>query len=838
MNKARLKSPTVQEVTIGALMHDIGKLVQRGSEARLAAGQMKRASDILPVYKGRHSHWHALWTDAFFDWIEEERLPWPTHFNPDWVRDMAVYHHRPLQAYPDAPERVITELVTVADRLASGFERKSRDTEKEASDLGRSAFRRTPLTAIIPSLELDDVGKSGCHLPGMLNADGMLPEPDRPGPEIGDKTIACYAEVLSGFREGWRQFTATPDLDPCRFEECLLSLMEKWLWAVPSSTVDEPDISLFDHSRTVAAFTAALFHHHTHRGDLMSSEALRDGTRPKFRFLVGDLSGLQSTLFGFSRERVSGLNRILRGRSLRFQFIADAGIRQSLQAFDMPWSAALQSAGGRFLILLPELGEQEMTSRTAYLRDRFDSWLARNYSGNLGLGLALSDPFAPHDLTKRIEEEDSTSALDRSRRVRDDLIAAGETAKLRQLRKPAELAVQPIDYRYGTCQACGIRPAELPEGEGPEAYCATCRSEEELGRRYPKAIAVTVSKGDDKDGIFGLSYGLHSDKLRSGQGWWIDRNDNGPFPSRSGHCHVPRFAKGDLERFRTLKDHSKLEEGDIKTFDALALHSVNDGRGREMLALLKADVDRLGRLLAAGTGARWSIARASALSRMIDGYFSTRLPTVLKQDFPNIYTVFAGGDDLLLLGPWQDIFDFALKLRDDFCKFSLNNPSVTLSASISLFDVKAPVSVASREADMRLSEVKENGRNGISAIETSPMSWDKFREALDNARRLDGFIRDEILSTATLYRLLALSDAATRIADHSARPQDHAWRARLGYTLVRNLPNFRDDARQGAVFDFILRLFRLDCGLESLGDGNAGLRLALSHAIYRNRATN
>ena len=838
MNKVISELPTVQEVAIGALTHDIGKLMQRGSKKTLTSAQMERASDILPVYRGRHSHWHALWSDAFFDWIAEEHLPWPKPINPVWVRNMAVYHHRPLQAYPDSPEMVTTELVTVADRLASGFERKSRDVEKEASDRERNGFRRTPMKAIMPSLKFDESGQAGHHLPGMLSADGFLPDPDDADTEIGDRTISCYAEVLDGFRDGWRQLAETPDLGPDRFEAGLLSLMEKWLWAVPSSTMEEPDISLFDHSRAVAAFAAALFRHHECRGDLMSSEALNDRMRPKFRFLVGDLSGLQSTLFGFSRERVRGLNRILRGRSLRFQLIADAGIRHALQIFDMPWSAALQTAGGRFLILLPELGEREMTSRTNGLRKQFDSWLARNYSGKLGMGLALSDPFAPHDLAKGICEDDNSAALERAWRVRDNLIATGETAKMRQLEEPAEHAVQAIEYRFGTCQACGLRPANLPEADGPGGYCTTCRSEEELGRRYPKAKVVSVRESGDEDEIFGLSYRLRDDGLQGDQGWWIDRNENGPFPSRGGHCHVPRFEVNELEQYRSLEGNSELDAGDIKTFEVLAMHSVNEGRGREMLALLKADVDRLGRLLAEGTGKRWSIARASTLSRMIDGYFTMRLPKILEKRFPNIYTVFAGGDDLLLLGPWSDIFDFSLHLRDDFCRFSLNNPSVTLSAGIALFDVKAPVSIAAREADKRLSEVKENGRNGISAIEKSPMSWDKFRNALEHAQELDSFVKDKTLSTAALYRLLTLSDATTRIVESSASPQDHAWRARLGYTLLRNLPNFENETRQGAAFDFILRLFGLDQGLECLGDGTAGLRLALSHAIYRNRARN
>ncbi len=837
---------TIHDVTIGALLHDIGKLMQRGSDQPLTGKQLDRASDILPVYKGRHSHWHALWTDAFFDWTEGQELLWPKGVDRHWVRDLAVYHHRPLQAHPDAPGRIPTELVTVADRLASGFERKARDEEEELSEEGRNAFRRRPLKAIMPSLRINGLteGLAGHHLPGILDADGLMPQPELESREIGDRTICNHARVWRKFQNGWKKLVGISNLAPDQFEEGIVSLMERWLWAVPSSTIDEPDVSLFDHSRVVAAFAAALFHHHTAHGDLTSSEALNDRMRPKFRFLVGDLSGLQSTLFRFSRERIRGLNRILRGRSLRFELIADAGTRQALQAFDMPWSAALQTAGGRFLLLLPDLGEDEMKSRTDRLRDSFDKWLARNYTGDLGLGLALSEPFAAHDLVKATDEDDSAASVKRAGKVRDDLAVTVETAKLQQLRHPAEQAVLSLDYPHGVCGACGIRPAKRPETEAPEndpvaGYCQTCQAEEKLGRHYPKARMVIIEKDSDGDEIFNLEYRLHKDEHPGGKGWRLREAENGPAAYRPGYCYVPRFSEAEVAKYQKLEDHSGIKADDIKTFEALAGESSreSDGsrQGREMLAVLKADVDRLGKLFATGIGERWSLARAATLSRMIDGYFSIRLPHVLHREFPNIYTVYAGGDDLLLLGPWPDIFAFAARLGDDFSRFSLENPSVTLSAGIALFNVKAPVSTAAREAEARLSEVKDKGRNGISVIEKNPMPWDTYRRALGHAGKLDGFLQDETLSTAALYRFLTLSDSAARVAEDNARTEDYAWKARLGYTLARNLPDHSGSERRKAAFDLVIRLFGLDRGLEGVRTGAVGARLALSHAIYRNR---
>ena len=836
----RSEKPTVIDVAVGALLHDIGKLLQRASTQRLTHEQMSRASDILPVYQGRHTHWHALWSDAFFDWSNDEQLPWPKGLDPNWIRDLAVYHHRPLQPHATAPGNVITELVTIADRLASGYEPRPRDIDQESDDGQRDRFRRIPLKAIVPSLSLkgSPKGPSGHHLPREFNAESLVP--DRQSDEdqgIGDKTISGYRSSWEGFRTGWRALTNTlsHESSPEVFEEGLLGLCERWLWSIPSSTIDEPDISLFDHSRAVAAFAAALYQHHAARGELNSPSAIRDSRRPKFRILVGDMSGLQSTLFRFNRERIRGLNRILRGRSLRFQLIADAGTRRVLKEFEMPWSSALQTAGGRFQILLPDLGEDEMHERTGRLRNEFDEWIAQEYTGDLGIGLSLSDPFSAHDLVRAKDESDDTARNERANKVRDAIGMTAELAKLRQLQSPAEKAVLNISFPHGTCSACGVRPAAHAETEEHEAYCSSCEAENELGRRFPKSHKVLIERKAGRSAILGLSYGLYGDDGRGMTGWRFGnegQRSNLPAAFRPAYCYVPRLSQTEVEKFNHLDDHDDIAAGDVKTFEVLA---ESGGAGRKMLAVLMADVDQLGRLFLEGTGPRWSLARAAALSRMIDGYFSVRLPALLEKEWPNIYTVYAGGDDLLLLGPWKDIFAFATELHEDFTRYSLGNPDVTLSAGIALFDVKAPVSAAARQAKERLAEVKANDRNGISAIESSSLPWACYREALTNAGKLCDFLKDDTLSVATLYRLLNLSDSATRIVSRTAKPSDYAWRARLGYTLARTLPKHTNNERQRAAFDFVIRLFGLDRQLSGSSDQTPGVRLALSHAIYQNR---
>ncbi|WP_417448694.1 type III-A CRISPR-associated protein Cas10/Csm1 [Jhaorihella thermophila] len=743
------------------------------------------------------------------------------------------FHHRPLQDYRVQPQLALSILVALADRMAAGFERKARDSEQEAAwrDSGpaRERFRRTPIEAMTTNIRLGERGaRRGHHLPQELTPDAILPAAEVRGEDVEKG----YSALWDGFKTAWNEAARRCAADPVAFEEAVLSLSERFLWSVPSSTVDQPDVSLHDHSHAVAAFASALFRFHQSRRKLSDPSALADREVPAFRFVVGDLSGLQSTLFRLQSEGVKGLNKTLRGRSLRFQLIADACVRETLRAFDMPMSAALQTAGGRFLVLVPNLDEADKILKG--MRARFDSWFVDQYSGDLALGLALSDPFVCDDLVSG-PSDDSTGA-ERIGKVRGGIGVAAEIAKLQLLAGQAAHGVVDATFSAeGACGTCGVRPA------GKEGLCAACAGEAALGDRLPRSRAVVIS---DRGGLGEMSAKLlsHDYLLPSGEGetrhdrgtgwrWMLDPAPHRPAPLRPGPAWVARFGD-DIGPYADLED---VEAGHIKTFQALARDSreIVNGKpiGREMLALLKGDVDRLGRIFAGGLSDRWSVARSAALSRMMDAYFTLRLPHLLRTDFPDSYTVYAGGDDFMLVLPWRQGFELARTLRRDFERFAGGNPDLTFSLGIALFDPRTPISIPAREAENRLEAAKSAGRNRVSALEDTPLTWEAFSEALDRAETLNRWLREGRLSTAFLYRVLAIDDARRRVAAGHARPSDYAWMARLGYQIARNLKK-RDDApiRTG-----ILELFGLDERWQGEALDQVGARLAISHAIYRNR---
>lgn len=834
--------PTLFEVALGAHLHDIGKFMQRaiGDVDSLPETVRNRISDVLPVFDGRHTHVHALFSDAFFEECVDAH-PLPAELDPRWIRDCAIYHHRPLNDGISVPNGSITHLVTEADRIAAAMERKKHDAEQESSPERRvrDQYRRTRLVAAPSQIHLGDRRKPARRYYPIaeISPASLFDLADE---KLGAETLAQYLDEWKKFKAAYAELAARTKTSPDGYVEGLIALSERFCWSVPSSTIDDPDVSLHDHGRVAAAVAACLFGHHDAAGDVKDEAAIRDRGRRKFRLLTGDLSGIQSTLFRLKSENVKGLARLLRGRSFRMQMIAEAGARRVCQAFGLPPYNILQLAGGRFLILVPETAPGEAEAAVDRLRIEFDDWMLNQYVGDLVLNLGLTQSLSAKDLIENLP------------RVYQQLGAVAERAKLRPLRTRSFGVVElPFDAELEICAACGVRPATKRDDLDAAARCPACAAETELGRRLPKAEAVAIAPNAGATGaIFGLEFEALVDGKNRGVVTGFRRRPAAtiqglPAADRFFEAYTPRHTADSPtdKRLAQARKESGDDEvpnaGSLLTFAELAALSTwtnKDGRtiGRPMLALLKADVDNLGRVFTEGLGDRRSLSRTAALSRLMDAFFTGWLPDHLRTRFPNLYTVYAGGDDMMVLGPWLDVLRFAPALRDNFSRFSGGNESLTLSAGIELFDPKTPISLAAAGADARLDAAKhvDKEKDKICAVGPAelPMTWKEWSTALEQAEELHRLIEEGAISTALLYRLLTLDDRRRKA---KTDPACADWRAKLGYTLWRSV---KEKAMAGnkPVRERLLELMGVDPKLADASE-RPWSRVAITIALYRNR---
>jgi len=285
--------------------------------------------------------------------------------------------------------------------------------------------------------------------------------------------------------------------------------------------------------------------------------------------------------------------------------------------------------------------------------------------------------------------------------------------------------------------------------------------------------------------------------------------------------YVPKYSAQDemderiLARLKSDGDKQTLfkqiKSEDPKTLNDIASMALNPGengsgfKGLEALGVLKADVDNLGLLMACGLKReRFTLSRLATISRQLNNYFTVFLPNFLKTEekYRDVYTVFAGGDDLFLIGPWNRIIDLSYELHKSFSAYVCHNPAIHLSAGISLHKPHTPIDTLAETAEAALELSKSKGRNRLTLFgETA--AWEMAEELLAVRRTFENWLDKGWISRALFYRFNEFIRMAARekqLLDRSEISLNELactkWRSMLVYAAERNVAkNIKGDER-------------------------------------------
>ena len=747
MNKENA-NPGIGELVTAALLHDIGKVFQRAQSRKFDKGLEQTLCPFVKD-KGFFSHRHVLYTDRF---LEEMKAFFPPDINHSIMTALAVKHHKPDNQNP------MEWLLAVADRVSAGSDRLHLLEQSDESRI----YYETPLRSIFDRIRLENRAKPGTHWVRPKTM-GRRREFAAENVQINRKE---YAEIGEEFASGFRKLPLN-SLDS--FLSALNSHMEKCLNVVPSAAgqKDEPDVSLYDHCMTTAAFAAALFRYHEAKGNLNDPQSIQDNSTRKFRLVSGDLSGIQDYIFDLKSTRYNA--KLLRAKSFELQALCDTCARMILDRFRLPRFSRIMNAGGRFLLVIPEIpGVLEVLEDA---RAEIETYCLEHHFGMITLNLSPGLVVAQKDIMQE-------KMPDLFRKIQEDIYKA-KTRKLQSgLAKTGHVLSKEYDRireSGSICPSCGIRAS----GDSEE-FCDTCSWLIRLGTKLPSSryILITREKPDVKDLVFPGNYSLECGgaQLRGREGdlMAINRSETG-----MGTIHLPYYVPVGAD-------------GNVKTFEDLATQA----GGVQKLAMFKADLDHLGLIFSSGLGTTVSISRLSAVSREIDHFFSTYLNDLILQDFPNIYLVYSGGDDLCIVGPWSDVIDFSLTFHKNFAKLVSENESVTVSAGVVLFGSSVPVGQVVRQAEAALSQSKDGGRNRVTLFGET-VEWEKYKELVDIGRKWGAQTQINAIPKGLLHRLIdygARERAMVRKGEVSGR--NALWRSALGYDVTRNL------ADRGMAMDF------------------------------------
>lgn len=870
MNRALLDA-TCRVAFVG-LIHDLGKFAQRARvDVTPNALQIHQQLYCPQRQEGGRIWWthqHAAYTGLAFGALESA-IPELLHgdLSPfasrqednrdvtDSIVNAASAHH--------SPKTLLQWIVATADRVASGFEREEYEDD-QATTKGKD-FIQTRLRSLFEEVSLHETPraitssslKKGFKLKP-FSASALFPH------ALEDVENHTRDQASQEYRRLWQSFLsalndregAIPQNQRNQWPLWLDAFDTAWLTytqAIPSATAFnvKPDVSLYDHSKTTAALASALWRWHEAEGltDASAVQDLKtrdDWDEQKFLLIQGDFFGIQNFIFSEGSETNKKSAKILRGRSFYVSLLTELAALRVLNALQLPSTSQIINAAGKFLIVAPNTAD--MADALEAVQADLEAWFLKHTFGTCGIGL-VSTPASCQDFAGKAYEK-----------LTDRLFQTMERAKFQRFHlTELDDPVFRTAFPNGVCKWQKRLPADgKADGDsspisrdqiliGQLLTSHTHLLIYEDGHPLPKGVEgqtcevaifgyrVVFAKGDaacrlPANGLircwdFSLPQSI-DEELWHG---FARRNING---------YIPRYSDADLMNDRAnYNEDDNLVVGGVKTFETLALAHTEEGRGIKGLMTMKGDVDNLGLIFRRGlTDDRpgreriMTFAKTATLSRQLNAFYAVYLPILCAEQFRNVYTVFAGGDDFFLIGPWHETQRLAIKLEDDFKQFVALNPDIHFSIGMVMTKPAVPTRTLARIAEEALSEAKGQGKNRVT-LYGQTVTWDQFRALQEVEAFLSSAAERYGVSTSYLYSLFNILD----MAGDKTRPEAAMWRSRLYYTTTRLFEEQRQSLsvdRQRARDEFLQTLLKY---LEKHG---AALRIPLTNTFYAVRRIN
>lgn len=865
-------------MALAAYLHDLGKFAERARIEVLPSALDAHKTQYCPFRttdaggkNGYHTHLHAAYTGLAFDLVEQtapdlikgDMHPFinrgqlksdPTQAT-DSLINAAAAHHR--------PETFLQWVIATADRVASGFERDEFDSynqqkdENEETKTGRNHYQARQLS-LFEQIRLD--GKQHkvtakdlkWRYPlKALSPTAIFPQLREHCEPSDDKVAQAEYKVL------WDKFLSALQSIPTSHRSSWSLWLDHfdtaWLTftlAIPAATAfgTKPEVSLYDHSKTTAALATALWRWHEaeNKTDAAATGRLKDRSdwnTQKILLIQGDFFGIQDFIFAEGSQTNKAAAKLLRGRSFQVSLFTELAALKVLEALSLPPTSQITNAAGKFLIVAPNTAE--IRSQLAQVRSDINQWFLEHSFGLAGLGL-VDKQASCNDFLKgnfKALMQGLFSDLEKAKLQRFDLTLDADP-------------VFAVNYPHGVCQYNGRLPADQTDGR---ASAALSRDQITLGASLTREDRILIVRNADalsgnnlkklEVPVFGYGVAFTQSEEVTGKFgalavegsllrcWDFSLPDNltdtlwHGYARRFINAYVPRFTELDLQtsgKYRGLENDVEWDDprfGVGKTLNHVACEDracPNDPDkwvGQIALMTLKGDVDNLGTIFQHGLQEP-TFAKMAALSRQMNAFFAVWLPALCATEFPNTYTVFAGGDDFFLIGPWHSTQKLAARMAAEFKTYVGENEAITFSAGMVMSKPGLPIHTLATQAEEALGDAKGADKNALllfgervrwpdwGKVESAQTQLDRVRDAYD-------------LSSGYVYGLLQLIELAT----DKNNPEHAMWRSRFAYRTRRYVVD-----KPAAQSDLAHELG--DKGIAQLG---RRFRIPLFNHFYRQR---
>ncbi|MCX7985270.1 MAG: type III-A CRISPR-associated protein Cas10/Csm1, partial [Bacteroidetes bacterium] len=712
---------TAEERTLilGALFHDIGKFVQRCTDK--SKSHPSKGIDLVDEF-----------SNEFIAILGEER-----NFNN--FKQIISTHHSPSNEY--------ARICQFADRISA-----SERVEKEENEEGGTDWNNNFLCSLFSKIKLNSSQEPQLRYfkhqqLTKENYNALIPEYDQDDEKalqhkytVGDLAeFKTQLKIILNFYKEETDFTTLINL--------LLILFEKWLWCVPDFTgSSKTDISLFNHLKDTAGLSHAIWK--TQQDD-PGSQTLN--------LVIGDIPGIQSYIFDVVYKKPA---KILRGRSIFVQVLARNFASKFLEHFKLTECNLIMLAGGKFYIIAPNNKIFEESYKKAI--SDIEEYLFENFRYELGF-IAGYEKFNCDDLRNKkitfgevIDKATENLNSNKSKQFISRFFKASENIELERFVLD-EKYVELKEEGDSNSIKCKVTDKPIRNGRDQEIYDGDDKLlvDRQVKLEYDIGDEITDSN---------LFLVLDEDKLSVSNVYTIRnipkdliKNKILVNPVLEELLKPENINKGFIRNtlFLEVANYcSKIYDENIRRDSVMPFDKmVEQNDGAQYLTLIKGDIDNLGLIMAYGLSRDkveikdseeekdlTAISRTTTLSNHLKYFFSFFLNGFLrdwernrqqelekkaKENNTNIsqdelrkiknenrvYTVFAGGDDLMLICPHSSSLNLLNEFNNVFNEFVVHNPEVHISYSLTNFKHHTPIRIVADISEENQKESKKKFKN-------------------------------------------------------------------------------------------------------------------------------
>lgn len=707
---------TAEEKTLilGALFHDIGKFQQRctgnPSREKHPLIGVKLIDDERFIFK-------------FEKIIGKENIP--------ALKNIISEHHN-LNA------QGLTYFVREADRLSA-----SERVDMEESETYQDRWDHKHLSSLFSKINIMSPDKIApryykhIHLT-KTQYDVIIPSETN---ELDIKEYAYKESDWNLFKEDLEYVLDVYENDE-DFESLvtlLLIIFEKYMWCIPDFTgSSETDISLFNHLKDVAGLAHAI--------KLTQSE---DVDSKKLNLVIGDIPGIQNYIFDVVNRKPA---KILRGRSIFVQVLTRNLANKFLKAFNLTEVNLIMLAGGKFYIIAPDTNKvKEKFNET---KIEIEKYLFDNFRMELSFNCAYHTFNYPDLMDKKnslsfgqIVEETSYKLLQKRYYLFSDLLFKPNSNHLgnfileEKYIEAEEEGTDSIKCKVTDKPIRADRKGEIqiPSDDGFEIFTVDKQVEIEykIGDKITGNDLIMIIEEDllsiNPKNIF---------RIKDFKGNSTDKNKiklliNPTFETLLKEAKYEKSIFKSTYYLEVANYCSRSDKEAVMSFEDM----VKENDGAQFLALIKGDIDNLGLIMAYGLTSDkddlTAISRTTTLSNHLKYFFSFFLngflsdwetqkknevlnqaksenPAITAEEIGKlrnenrVYTIFAGGDDLMLITPQSSAVKLVKALNDEFEKFTCSNKEVHISYSVTHFKDHTPIRIVADFAEENQKEGKKH----------------------------------------------------------------------------------------------------------------------------------